>query len=76
MKTVKALQTLHGSYGLKQTGETLTVHNSVADQLIANNLVELVEEGGEDTKTAQAQDEENTVAKNAELDKKTAKKAK
>jgi hypothetical protein len=74
MKTVKAKQTLHGAYGLKSAGETFEVHNSIADQLLEKDLVELMEEGVKDTKPAEQVQEETTVAANKAIDDNAAKK--
>jgi hypothetical protein len=74
MKTVKAKQTLHGAYGLKAAGDIFEVHDSIAEKLVEKDLVELVEEGVKDTKTAEQVQEEITIATNKAIDDNAAKK--
>lgn len=44
MAKVKALQTLHGSYGLAKAGETIEVSDKAAKQLVDGGLAVSVDE--------------------------------
>ena len=48
MKKVKALQTVHGSYGTKEAGEEFEVTDSVAKELEEKKLVKISGSAGKD----------------------------